>query len=234
MNRAERALMDRLRPTVEKHGFKFNSSNCTFKKKLDFGFLYLSFPSFPMLGDGGYQAIETGLGVRHNQVDDIVNRLGHIWGDDNRKGTTTVYRGLKFFPFDPERDGRKIVRFTRVDEDAEKAFDSIDAMLSNDGYAFYNRYSSLLECSRGLNSPIDAMTHPLLNNFPLRAYYGIASAALAEPDRVPLLIRDYTDFVHRNGIVDKLVYDVAKDMTGPAAIVARLAAVAEMGMAARP
>lgn len=232
MNRAEKALMDRLKPLLEKHGFKFKSSNLTFKKKRDFGFLYLSFPSFPMPENGGYQVIETGLGVRHDRVDDVVNKLGHIWGDDNRKGTTTVYRGLEFFPFNRDRDGRKSVRFTHVEEDAEAAYASIEAMLLNDGFAFYDQYSSVLECSHGLNDPIDAMSHPLFNRFPMRAYYGVASAAIAEPERVPDLVQSYTDFVRQNDVVDSGVYDVAKDLSATDAIVARLKAVAEMALAA--
>lgn len=223
--------MDRLKPLLEKHGFKFKSSNLTFKKKRDFGFLYLSFPSFPMPENGGYQVIETGLGVRHDRVDNIVNKLGHIWGDDNRKGTTTVYRGLEFFPFDSDRDGRKSVRFTHVEEDAEAAYASIEAMLLNDGFAFYDKYASILECSHGLNDPIDAMNHPLFNRFPMRAYYGVASAAIAEPKRVPDLVQSYADFVRQTSVVDSGVYDVAKDLSGIDAIVARLEAVAEVALA---
>ncbi len=223
--------MDRIKPMLEKQGFKFRASDLSFKKKQEFGFSYLSFPSFPMGDDGGYQVIITGLGVRHDRIDDIVNQLGHIWGDDNRKGTTTVYRGLEFFPFDPERDGRKIVRFPHVEEDAEVVAASLAAMLAGDGFAFYDRYASLVECSRGLNDPIDAMTHPLLNRFPMRAYYGVACAALAEPERVPALIREYTDIVRRSEVIDVGVYDVAKDLPGVEGIIARINAVAEMAVA---
>jgi hypothetical protein len=182
--------------------------------------------------NGGYQVVKCGLGVRHDRVDDIVNQLGHIWGDANRKHTTTIYRGLEFFPFVATRDEKQIIRFTHVEGDAAIAAANIIAMLEDDGFAFFDRYSSLEECARGLNEPIETITHPLCNSFPGRAYYGVAAAALTEPDRVIELVEAYVKFMHTSGAVDPKMYDVAKDKTGVEAMRERLETVARLGLAA--
>jgi hypothetical protein len=67
-------------------------------------------------------------------------------------------------------------------------------MLDGEGEKFFKQYSSLLECSRGLNHPIESKTHSLCNNFPRRAYYGVAAAFFAENSRVPELVRQYLEF----------------------------------------
>lgn len=218
---------------LEGRGFKLKKGlDLAFSKRERFGFVYLSLPSFPMPENGGYQVVNCGLGVRHNKVDDIVNQLGHIWGDANRKNTTTVYRGLQFFPFVADRDEKQIIRFPHVDEDAAVAAANIQGMLEGDGFGFFERYSSLEECAQGLNEPIETRTHPLCNGFPLRAYYGVAAAALTQPDRVPTLVERYVEFIRSSGVVDPLMYDVAKDKTGVDAMMERLETVARLGLAA--
>lgn len=233
MNRAVKSLVDLILPTLEGQGFKLKKgADVVFLKREKFGFLDFSFATFPMPEDGGYQVVKYGLGVRHNRVDDIVNQLGHIWGDANRKNTTTVYRGLEFFPFVAARDEKQIIRFPHVEEDADVAAANIIAMLEGDGFGFFDRYSSLEECAQGLNEPIEAITHPLFNRFPSRAYYGVAAAALTEPSRVPKLMRDYIEFMRNSGVVDQLMYDVAKNKTGVEAMSERLENVARLGLAA--
>lgn len=234
MNRAIKALAELIFPTLEVQGFKIKKGlDVAFVKRQPMGFLYLSFPSFSMPENGGYQVVNCGLGVRHDQVDDIVNQLGHIWGDDNRQNTTTVYRGLKFFPFVAGRDQQHIIRFPNVEKDVAVAAMNIIAMLESDGFAFFDRYSSLAECVEGLNDPIETLTHPLCNAFPLRAYYGVAAAALIEPDYVPNLVREYVDYIHNCGAVDPLMYDVARDNTGIDAMIERLEMVARLGLELR-
>jgi hypothetical protein len=226
--------MTPLEAALREHGFKANRSEWSFKRREKHGFSYLSLPGFPVPGTGGYQVIEVGLGVRHDRVDDVVNQLGHIWGDANRKNTTTVYRGLGFYPFDESRDARKIVRFEHAETDAKKACFDILEMMSKDGLQFFSRYSDLLECSRGLNAPIETRTHPLCNNYPLRAYYGVAAAAFAEPERVPNLISEHLAYARDFEVVDNGVYDVAKDLKGLEAIEARLNFLVELALSPRP
>jgi hypothetical protein len=182
------------------------------------------------MGKGGPYVVNAGLGVRHNQIDEIVNRLGHIWGEANQKNTTTVYRGLEYFPFDPERDGRKVISSDRLDMDVHSVAADISAMLLADGFEFLRVHSDLHECSVGLNDPVEARTHPLLNNFPLRAYYGVAAAALTQPERVPSLVQSYIDFARRDGVVDIGVYEIGNALSGVDAISARLEFVAEAAM----
>ena len=233
MNRAVKSLVDRILSTLEGRGFKLKKGpDAVFLKKEKFGFLDFSFATFPMPENGGYQVVKYGLGVRHDRVDGIVNQLGHIWGDANRKNTTTVYRGLEFFPFVAARDEKQIIRFPHVEEDADAAAANIIAMLEADGFAFFERYSSLEECAQGLNDPIEAITHPLFNRFPSRAYYGVAAAALTEPDQVPNLVQKYVEFMRESGAVDQLMYDVGKDKTGIDAVMERLETVARLGLAA--
>ena len=232
LNRAIKSLVERILPVLEERGFKLKKgADPVFIRRERFGFLYLAFPSFPMPENGGYQVVRCGLGVRHDRVDDIVNQLGHIWGDANRRNTTTVYRGLEFFPFVTTRDEKQIIRFLHIEEDADVAAANIIAMLKEDGFAFFERYSSLEECTKGLNDPIEAITHPLFNRFPSRAYYGVAAAALTEPDRVQNLLQRYVEFMHSSGVVDQLMYDIAKDKTGIDAMVERLETVARLGLA---
>lgn len=229
MNQAEQALKALLEPMLREQGFKPLSSHLGFKRRTSFGFHELSIPSFAM-GKGGPYVVNVGLGVRHNQVDDIVNRLGHIWGEANQRNTTTVYRGLGYFPFDADRDGQKVISSDQLDANANSVASNISAMLSADGFDFFRIYSDVCECSVGLNAPGEASTHPLLNNFPLRAYYGVAAAALSQPERVPSLLQSYADLARQNGLIDNGVYEVGKELTGIDAIVARLEFVAEAAL----
>jgi hypothetical protein len=227
MTRPERHLVEALKGPMKALGFKYAASRSGFFRQEPFGFCVLMWASYPTGAHGGAQIISPGLGVRHDAVDNVVNQLGHIWGDDNRRYTTTVYRDMGFFPFDPERDGEKAIRYSSPDQDIADIVANFLEMLSADGDAFYQRYSSLLECSQGLNEPIEGIKHPLLNNFPMRAYYGVAAAALAEPDRVPSLIAAYLEFVRRDQLGDaSVVYDVGKELSGVEAVRARLEFVA--------
>lgn len=226
MNRAEQVLKALLEPALREHGFKPISSHLGFRRRASFGFHYLSFSGFAMAAGGPY-VVNVGLGVRHNRVDEIVNQLGHIWGSANQKNTTTVYRGLELFPFDARRDGRKVIASERVEQDARSLASDVLAMLLADGLEFFSRYSDLQECSVGLNTPIEAHTHQLCNNFPLRAYYGVVAAALTQPERVPSLIQSYVDFALQGGAAEVMMYEVGKELSGVDAIARRLNFLAE-------
>lgn len=226
MNQAEQTLSAILGPVLREHGFKRVASGLAFTRRTSFGFHYLSLPSFAT-GAGGPYVVNVGLGVRHGQIDDIVNRLGHIWGEANQKNTTTVYRGLEHFPFEPTRDGRKVIRSERLEADAHFVASDVLAMFQLDGLEFFRRYSDVYECSVGLNDPIEARTHSLCNNFQLRTCYGVAAAALTQPERVASLVRDYTDFARREGVSDTPVFDVGKELSGADALKMRLEYVAE-------
>lgn len=226
MNQAEKELKALLDPTLRELGFKPQSSHLGFKRRTSFGFHELSLPSFAWAAGGPY-VVNVGLAVRHHRVERIVNQLGHIWGEANQKNTTTVYRGLSLFPFEVERDGEKVISPEHFSADAASVASNVVRMLMTDGIRFFERYSNLEECSTGLNEPVEVRNHPLINRFPLRAYYGVAAAALVQQERVPSLIRSYIDFARRSSIPDDGVYEVGKELTGVDAIVARLEFVAQ-------
>lgn len=173
--------------------------------------------------------MSVGLGVRHDQIEDVVNQLGHIYGEDNRRQTTTIYRGLGFFPFKPNGVSELTIRLTHLEEDADKAAESLHSMLQEDGLPFFDRYASVLECSEGINDPLDAPTHPLINRHAGRAYTGVRAAAVAQPERVEALIAGYSDLARRGRLRDAgVVYDIGKGLDEPDAIIKRLKTVAEL------
>lgn len=230
MNKAEKALKALLEPLMSEHGFKPVSSHLGFRRRTDFGFQCLLFTGFAWRTGGPY-VVNAGLGVRHDLVDEIVNQLGHIWGSAGQKNTTTVFRGLEFFPFNAQRDGRKVITSERLEMEALGVVSDVSAMLKGDGFGFLQTYSDILACSNGLNTPVQTRTHQLCNNFPLRAYYGIVTAALTQTERVPTLIQQYIDFAQESGWGEMMMYEVGKELSGIDAFAARLEFLAETGLA---
>lgn len=194
MNNAEKALVEQLTPILATNGFKWIKARAMFVRKEPYGFSSLSWASYQTQEDGGRLELVPLLAVRHDVVEDVVNELGLIHGEANKKFTATVDRGLGIFPFKEGRDEKQYIRFASAETDIKHAASNITSMLNSDGEKFFERYSSLLECSRGLNYPIESKTHPLCNNFPRRAYSGVTTAFFAENSRVPELVSQYLDF----------------------------------------
>jgi hypothetical protein len=194
MNSAEKLLVDRLTSAFSSRTFRWLRVREMFLRKETYGFSCLLWTSAPVNRGGNSLELTPVLGVRHDVVDNLVNRLGLIYGEDNRKYTTTVARGLGFFPFTEGVEYRQYIRLDAMDDDVGRVTASVITMLDEHGDQFYQRYSSLLDCSRGLNDRINVSTHPLCNNFPRRAYYGVAAALFSESDRVPELVSQYLDF----------------------------------------
>ncbi|WP_273429711.1 hypothetical protein [Chitinibacter tainanensis] len=194
MNNAEKALVEQLLPTLSAKGFKWLKTREMFIRKEPHGFSSLSWTSHSTNDEGGRLELGLVLGVRHDIVDDVVNELGLIYGDDNKKFTTTVARGLSLFPFKEGKDYKQCIRLVSVDADVQNAASGIVSILDEDGWQFFERFASLSECAKGLNDPIESKTHPLYNNFPRRAYYGVASAFFADNSQVTGLIHQYLEF----------------------------------------
>lgn len=194
MNSAEKALVEQLVPALTGAGFKWLKAREMFVRKEPHGFSSFAWASYPTNDDGGRLELVPLLGVRHDIVENTVNELGLVYGEANQKFTATVDRGLGFFPFDEGKDYKQYIRLTSADTDIQNAASSISSMLSHEGKSYFEKYSSLLECSQGLNDPIESKTHPLCNNFQRRVYCGVAAAFFAENDRVPELIRQYLEF----------------------------------------
>lgn len=194
MTKAEKLLVEKLKPKLAQLGFKWLSKMEQFIRQEEFGFSCFVWGSYPTPIDGGRLEIIPLFGVRHNVVEDMVNQLGLIHGEEYKRYTTTVERGLQFFPIVEGKNYMQYIRDNAVEKDTSKAAANIVAMLEQEGRQFFEKYSSLLACSQGLNDVIKTTSHPLCNNFPNRAYYGIAVASLVEKHRVPELVKQYLEY----------------------------------------
>lgn len=183
---------------LEARGFKWVARKQAFIRKEGFGFSSLLWSCVASRHEDGELEINPFLQVRHDVVDDVVNTLELIYGEENRKYTSTVSRGLGDFPFVDGEEQRPFIRYAFPEEDAEATASNLLSMLDQWGDAFFARYSSLLECSRGLNDPIESTSHPLLNNIEKRAYYGVTTASFVEPQRVSGLVEAYGVFVRQS------------------------------------
>lgn len=192
MYELEKKVVDALNPLLKSRGFVWSKSREMYIRKKPWGFHCLLWSCYDV-DPAGTLELRLVIGVRHNDVDDIVNRLGIIYGDDNKKYTTTVSRSLTFFPFE-KIEGIQHIKVDSATADIAVFVGKVLNIVEGVGDGFYQKYSTVMECSRGLNFPIDVISHHLCNNFPNRAYYGVACAMLAEPDRVPELAKQYVEF----------------------------------------
>jgi len=194
MTSPEKILVKQLSPTMLALGFKWVRGREKYIRKETYGFSSLSWASYPTPTDGGRLELIPILGVRHDAVENLVNQLGLIYDDEGKRYTTTVSRGLGYFPFQAGKDYTQYIRMASIETDVMRVATNLADIVAGEGKAFYERYSSLLECSQGLNIPIASRPHPLCNNFPKRAYYGIVVAWFAEIDRVPQLVNQYLNY----------------------------------------
>lgn len=194
MNNAEKLIVETLIPLLSSAGFKWVKSRSMFVRQDGYGFSSFSWASHSTNDDGGRLTLDPVLGVRHDSVENIVNQLGLIYGDDNKRYTTTVTRSLGFFPLVNGKQYLQHVRLSSIEDDIKNASNQIVDILLNEGSEFYKKYANLLECSHDLNTPIESKNHALCNNFPRRAYYGVAASYLVEPEKMSSLINQYLDY----------------------------------------
>jgi len=194
MNAAEKMLIEALIPELQGLGFVWLKGREMFVRQRSGGFDCFLWTSHSTHTEGGRLELTPILGVRHDTVENLVNRLNLVHGVENQRFTTTVDRGLGYFPLVDGRNYVQYIRLASAEDDLKLAEKNFSELLKNEGDSFFKEFSSLLECSRGLNQPIAAKTHPLCNNFPRRAYYGVACAAIAEPHRVGMLLSQYKDY----------------------------------------
>lgn len=194
MNLAEKLLVKKLSPLLLPLGFKWLRARETYVRQETHGFSSLCWSSYTSHEEGGRLEIIPLLGVRHDAIEEVVNPLGLIYGDDNKRYTTTVSRGLQYFPFQEEKIYTQYIYLDSGEKDIEQVAEALTSLVTNEGEGFFKKYASLLACSQGLNEPIGSKAHPLCNHFPNRAYYGIATAWFAENERVPDLVNRYLKF----------------------------------------
>ena len=194
MNNAEKLLVEKLKPLLSPLGFKWVRARDIYIRQEEYGFSSFCWASHSTQEEGGRLEITPVLGVRHHVMEDVVNQLGLVYGDENKRYTATVEQGLGYFPLQAGKTYTQYVRLASFEFDVMQSATALAGILGEEGSEFFERYSSLLACSQGLNNQIESKSHPLCNNFPRRAYYGIATAWFAEKERVPDLTDRYLRF----------------------------------------
>lgn len=194
MNNAEKLLVENLNPTLLEFGFKWIRAREIYVRQESYGFSSFCWASHSTHAEEGRLEVTPIVGVRHNFVENIVNKLGLVYGDDNQRYTTTVEQGLGYFPLKKEKTYTQYIRLISAEKDIVHAVAGLTDIIAGEGRGFFERYSSLLACSQGLNEPIESKSHALCNNFPRRAYNGIAAASFSEKNRVPDLVNRYLRF----------------------------------------
>lgn len=180
-------------------GFKWVQARGKFIRREKHGFSAFFWTSFTTHEEGGRLELTPFFEVRHNIVEDVVNQLDLIFGEDNKRYTPTVSRGLGYFPIQKDKQYIQYIRLASAEADIERVAHSFESALAVDGKEFFARYSSLQACSQDLNNPIESRTHPLCNNFASRAYYGVVTAWLSERERTNGLVEGYLNFA-RNSV----------------------------------
>ena len=173
-------LIEAIEPTFKAHGFKRNKHG-VFIRPTSYGFDNFLWASHPTVTDNHSMAQKYSLlmGVRHDRVENEVNKLGLIYGHDNQKRTTTVSTPLELFPPTQERKYFIVIEHNAPDEVITKAAASLISILQADALPFYSAYSSIERCSAGLNTAFDQRSHFLHNNFESRVYHAITAAHVA-------------------------------------------------------
>lgn len=118
----------------------------------------------------------------------------------NGKRRRTVHRiVVGRHPFDPVRDQTYEIRFDYLEADTNVMHERFEAMMLEDGFAWFERYSDPLNISRDVNEPIGSeigvrSSHALAGTHDRRAEIGIAAACVAEPHRVPDLYENWLEW----------------------------------------
>lgn len=206
---------------MKMNGFKGSYKSMNFIKKEKFGFYNLIMTKFTMGGAGGWIELNPVLQVRHSAVNEIVDSMGFIDGVENQRKSPTLYRGLAQFPFGEIKEWPHIIRFENFEIDKAAFTDKSISMMQKYGFDFFQGLSTIKLCSIGLNNPIKQIAHPLGNLFPKRAYYGLVSAVISEPERVDNLLNSYSEYVYEESIRDPLMYNIGMDLPPQEAIVKR-------------
>ncbi len=200
----DRALIAAMNPFMEQHGFAFIASRKVFLRKRTYGFDDFNWSTYALATgpkwSAGYYEGNHGVGLRSDAVAAIYDVLGRTVGEENKRYGPTIYRGMGgFFPFDAERDRQLFLRFNHLDDDVADTAKRMIAMLTSNGFAWFERYADPVTLSQGLNDPVSTSgTHPLLNNSEERPLVGVAAACVAEAHRVSSLIESYVASAERD------------------------------------
>ena len=180
-----------LKLLVQPWGFR-STRRSTFIRKNARGFDKFVWSSYPTIRDGCQgQHHDLVIGVRHDTVEDVVNRLDRIRGEANKKSTTTVSCALQFFPLSPEGRYSFFLPDNAPENDILEMASAIARTIEADALPFFTKYSSLAECAAGLNTSIRSRTHHLFNNLEGRMYAAIAAAHLVGQSNFASLVEQW-------------------------------------------
>ena len=201
---------DTLAPLMDdfmaEHGFKYLKSRNLYKRKTDYGFDEFMWLTEPICTNPWGHLGDFGLGLRHDDVDLLVQDVFPTYPPEARKKNPIMYRATgNHFPFDPVRDAELKLGFDTLATDCAAAAERMKRMLIEDGFAWYTHYSDVKNLSRDLNrdipkrQPHDQATRATIANRMKLPVLGVAAACLAEPERVPQLMSDYLEYMGQWG-----------------------------------
>lgn len=197
-----------------------------FKKKYDLGLLYLQDLPFGLrrvvflshrsdpgvVKPYGFHEVDVILSQGSDVINELLDALdererllpvdptGPTRGYANGIRRGTVGRiAVGRHPFDAVRDRTYEIRFDYLEADTHVMHERFRAMMLEDGFAWFERYSDPLNISRDVNEPIGSeigvrSDHVLAYPHDRRAEIGIAAACVAEPHRVPDLYKRWLEW----------------------------------------
>jgi hypothetical protein len=181
MERLGIRLADGVSAFISDAGFKYIPKRQVFARKNARGFDEFFWASHTATDASGRLGQRYGLivGVRHDLVENAVATLGLVYGEENKRWTTTVDSPLSTFPPDNDRSYTYFLSDKAADEDVASAASEIVSVFRRDAEPFYQRFAHLDHCAEKLNAGMGARSYWLVNNYENRMFRGIAATAFS-------------------------------------------------------
>lgn len=181
MERLGIRLAERVSALISDTGFKYIPKRQVFARKHARGFDEFLWTSHTATDASGGSGQRYGLivGVRHDEVENVVATLGLVFGEENKRWTTTVDSPFSTFPPSNDRTYTYFLSDQAADEDVASAASEIASVLRCDAESFYQRFAHLDHCAEELNAGMGARSYWLVNNYENRMFRGIAAIAFS-------------------------------------------------------
>jgi hypothetical protein len=162
-------------------GFKYVPKRQVFARKNARGFDELLWTSHPATDANGRSGQQYSLivGVRHNVIENAVGGLGLVYGEENKRWTTTVDSPFSTFPPGSARTYTYFLTDQATDVDVAHAASGIASVCMCDAEPFYQRFAHLGHCAEDLNAGMGTRSYWLVNNYENRMFRGIAASAFS-------------------------------------------------------
>ncbi len=165
---------------ISPFGFRYSRKTHALLRATPHGFEQLLWTSYPTETSGhSGQRYSLVAGVRHDSVEDAVNRLGLVYGAENQRATTTVSCVLEYFPIVPGKSYSLFIQNNASDAEVYAAAAEISQILRDELIPFFERYAELLRCADDLSEDPMAVSHHLFNNYENRMYRAIAASCIS-------------------------------------------------------